>query len=361
MIKKVLLTWLLAAMPIVLISGNDRKIYELTQQEKMQLLNEADDFIDDIPEGYQDRQADAVLHALQGSGLELQSVRGSRDVTIEYSQGVEIKDITPIDGVARGVTMRLYKPKKTEEYPIPLLIYMHGGGWTFGSLNSCANFCDKLVSIGNVSVLAIDYSLAPENPFPRGLSDCISAVEYAFVNAAELGTTCDLISLGGDSSGGNLALATALYWIANKKSDEIRSLILFYPVVTVINDNAGSWKKYSRGYGLDRRLMEAFIRAYDDNGKADDTISDLPNEALISPIKASKELLELLPPTLMIAAERDILFDQGKEFYEKVKETGNSINWVEFPGSVHLFITVPGQPTAFNKAVTMTDDFLTDF
>ncbi len=177
--KKVLLVGILLGL-WGLNYGKDVKNVVLTQQEKTQMLNEADDFIDDIPEGQSDRQADAILHALSGSGAELEAVRQSRNGLPNYSEDVVVRDITPIDGSARGIAMRLYRAKSSEGETLPLLVYFHGGGWCFGSLNSCASYCDTLAAKGDVAVLAVEYSLAPENPFPRGLSDCISAVEYAF-------------------------------------------------------------------------------------------------------------------------------------------------------------------------------------
>ena len=354
--KKLILTGIIIGMGILPFYGKKDVKIILTEEEKVKMLNEADDFIDEIPEGQPDRQADAILHALQGSGVELEAVRQSRNVAPKYSGNVDVKEINPIDGSARGVAMRLYRPKSAQGKTLPLLVYFHGGGWCFGSLNSCAAYCDALASKENVAVLAVDYSLAPENPFPGGLSDCIAASEYAFENASDLGTSTSLISLGGDSAGGNLALATAMYFAGNKKDDRIRSLVLYYPVVSLENENSGSWREYSRGYGLDRRLMDAFIKGYDDNGKAAENIGGIPKDVLKSPMKAEENMMKSLPPMLMISAERDILVDQGREFAGKV----SNLDRVEFPGAVHLFITVPGQDTAFGKAIEITGSFLTE-
>lgn len=226
-----------------------------------------------------------------------------------------------------------------------MLVYFHGGGWTFGSLNSCARFCDAVAAMGGVKVLAVDYRLAPEHPFPCGLHDCCDAVAYARDNASLLGIDASRISAGGDSSGGNLALAVAL-------SDECRgaleSLVLFYPVTKAFADGSESWRKYGSGYGLDADLMEAFNRAYLGG-------TDSENHA-VSVGLCSGEQLRRLPRTLLVAAGRDILRDQGCELAEK---SGGRIERVEFPDAVHLFITVPGQDEAFRKAVDLTYEFIT--
>lgn len=341
-----------------------------TEKEKTAILNEADDFIDDMAEGLQDRQSDAVLHALRGQTQELMMIRKMRDVGLEASADVVTEDIIGT-GSARGIKMRLYKNKAAVAGKRPLLIYLHGGGWTFGSINSCAKFCDALAS-GGIITLAVEYSLAPESPFPGGLMDCVSAVEYALAHASEWGSSEELVSLGGDSSGGNLALATALY-LQDNPEVKLRSLVLFYPVVKAYADGSGSWRKYSRGYGLDGRLMKAFNEAYtghtdavmppSSKSKGDSAAVTLPAgdaaaDPLVSPALASDAKLRRLPPVLIVAAGRDILYDQGKEFALKVKRLGVGTDYVELPGAVHLFITVDGQPTAFSKAVALTERFL---
>ena len=183
---------------------------------------------------------------------------------------------------------------------------------------------------------------------PDGLQQTQTfAVEKAIAgdNAALLGIDASRISAGGDSSGGNLALAVAL-------SDECRgaleSLVLFYPVTKAFADGSESWRKYGSGYGLDADLMEAFNRAYLGG-------TDSENHA-VSVGLCSGEQLRRLPRTLLVAAGRDILRDQGCELAEK---SGGRIERVEFPDAVHLFITVPGQDEAFRKAVDLTYEFIT--
>ncbi|MDE5712505.1 MAG: alpha/beta hydrolase [Muribaculaceae bacterium] len=336
-----------------------------TEKEKTAFLNEADDFIDDMAEGLQDRQCDAVLHSIRGEGAELMRIRMSRNEEVALSSNVERKDLTG-DGAARGLQMRLYKPSTAgkDGAKIPLLVYLHGGGWTFGSINSCSLFCDALASNENVMVLAVDYRLAPENPFPAGLMDCVSAVEYAMSHAEEWGSSQELVSLGGDSSGGNLAVAASLYLQDQAKLSPIKSLVLFYPVVKAYADGSSSWKEYSRGYGLNSRLMNSFNEAYAGSSVATGSTQNKEksenHNPLVSPAEAEKSQLAKLPPVLIIGAERDILYDQGKEFASVLHQSGNSVEHITFPGSVHLFITVKGQPTAFSKAVTLSGAFLWD-
>lgn len=330
------------------------KLLYPSKAEQMKMLEEADDYIDDMADGEQDLRADAVLHALRGMNGELENLR-KREMSPSVNNNAVVKKDIKGSGAARGLKMRLYSPAKRSNKPLPLLVYFHAGGWTFGGLESGQRFCESLVASGKMSVLAVDYSLAPENPYPGALEDCEIALEYAFENASELGTASNLISAGGDSTGGNLALASAMY-LNQKEGNKysLRSLVLLYPVLRVYNDKSSSWKKYSKGYGLDGRLMEAYAQSYL-FGKID---SDPLKDPLISPYHAEDNQIKNLPPILMISAERDILNDQGQEFTVRLQKLGRPIERIEFPGAVHLFATKEGQPTAFNKAVVLITTFL---
>ncbi|MGN0223509.1 MAG: alpha/beta hydrolase [Muribaculaceae bacterium] len=298
------------------------------------LHRQADTFLRGMPSDLQDRQADAIEQAIAGDNSALQAVRHSRNASPAISANVDTCMLTP--------SLRLYSPKGTAGQRLPLLIYLHGGGWTFGSLNSCARFCDAIAASGSLRVLAVDYRLAPEHPYPSGLDDCCTALQYACDHADELSIDPQCISIGGDSSGGNLAIATAL-----RSPCSVHSLLLFYPVTKAFADGSDSWARYGRGYGLDSRIMQQFNRAY--------TLHAEPTDSLISPGLCSDATLAALPPTLLVAAERDILRDQGREFAAKAP---HRITRVELPYTVHLFITVPGQDAAFNQAVSLALDFL---
>lgn len=200
--------------------------------------------------------------------------------------------------------------------------------------------------MGGVNVLAVDYRLAPEYPYPVPLDDCEAAIRLALEKAGEWGCSPKRIIVGGDSSGGNLAIASAM----RMGEGDVSGLLLFYPVTKAWNDGSRSWLKYGKGFGLDGDLMEAFNRSYISPERARD--------AEISPMCADDEALRRLPRTLLIAAGRDILADQGKEFVKRIKALGVDATRIEFPEAVHLFITVPGQDAAFKEAVDKTIRFL---
>lgn len=311
---------------------------------------EADRFLAGMPEGLQLSQERAVREAINGDTSQLERVRASRNNASPLPYGVEAIDIS--------TQYRLYFPATATDARLPLLIYLHGGGWCFGSINSCAVFCGALAHEAGIAVLAVDYPLAPEHPYPDAIESCIKALLFVSENAEKYGINPESISLGGDSAGGNLALATALV-MANPSIDDtiqantsitLKSLVLFYPVVRASTDHTPSWLNYATGFGLNSAIMDAFNQAY--TGRTD------PSAPLISPLCAPLHLLATLPPTLIVNAERDILCDQGKEMYTRLLQAGVDTRREVFEGAVHLFITVDGQPAAFHKAVTLATGFL---
>lgn len=293
------------------------------------MKTQADEFLRNMPPDLQRKQTEAILKAIEGDYRELMTVRNSRNAQPKYAENVKTRMLTE--------TMRIYEPEDDGGRCLPVLLYLHGGGWTFGSINSCGRFCNVMAASGEMRVIALDYRLAPEHPYPAGLSDCIAAVEYIIGHSDDLHIDINRITIGGDSSGGNLAVATAL---SRRCRDRIESLLLFYPVTKVYNDGSESWRLYGKGYGLDAEIMEVFNWAY--------TLQADAYSTTISVGLCSDAELKVLPRTLIIAAERDILRDQGKELAERM---GDKATRIEYEGAVHLFITVPGQDAAFEKAV----------
>lgn len=294
---------------------------------------EADSFLANMPDKLQDSQAEAISKAISGDGGLLYNVRNARNHAAELPEDVSRTEIN------RNLT--LFRSNRYDIDTIPLLVYFHGGGWVIGSINSCSRYCGAMADKG-VAVLAVDYRLAPEHPFPEGLNDCTDAINFALDNMAEW--KCSGISVGGDSSGGNLAIATAMSF----PEGTFDSLILFYPVTKAYADGSESWKEFGKGFGLDSELMNAFNNAY---------TSDSYNP-LVSPAEASDSVLSRLPPTLLIGAERDILRCQGADFADRLARLGVEVEYVLIPGSVHLFITVAGQPTAFRRSVCESSGFI---
>lgn len=304
--------------------------FSVSPKEHQQMLDEAENWIDDMPDGLQDRLSDAVNHAMSGFFNEVQYFRSLADTTGIRKFRVNIKDIQ--GGKGENIPMRIYKATKTVSKQLPLLIYFHGGGWSVGSIGATDKFCRALASAGNVMVVSVEYPLAPEHPYPAGIETCKEAVDYICKHVQEWGGSSSLISLGGDGAGGNLALN--LYQQL-PTSINIKSLVLYYPLIYSNGSlDLKNKKEFGRGYGFDSRVWEAFINAYNDK---------------------SKPTFDRMPPVLLITAGRDIIINEEKEF----SSLSNKITYIQFDGAIHGFITDGHQPTAFTKAVDLTDRFLT--
>lgn len=292
-------------------------------------------FLRSRPADLQRRQCEAVRAAIAGDDRALRAIREGRNAAPELPDGVKTTDLTPI--------LRLFSPKKPATKPRPVLLYLHGGGWVFGSINSCAWFCAALALRGDACVVALNYRLAPADPYPAALDDCRAAFRHLRAHAAEWGGDPERISIGGDSAGGNLAFAAALV------EPGVRSIVPIYPVTRLFTDETDSWRKYAVGYGNDAELLEAFNAAY---------AGANAHNPLVSVDLATDEMLRKLPRTLLIAAGHDILLDQGAAFVRRLRQNAVPVDYRVFPKATHLFITVPGQPTAFSEAVRLTADFI---
>ena len=293
---------------------------------------EADAFLASRNPKAQPAQIAAIRRATVRETDNLKVVRTARNAWSPLPDNVTAEMVSP--------TMRLYRPKG-DGHALPLLVYLHGGGWVIGSLASCSAFCGAVASNG-VAVLALDYALAPERPFPAALDDVCAAYRQAVADPTRFGADPAKVSIGGDSSGGNLALAAAI--VLQKENMKPRSLVLYYPVTEARADGSDSWHEFATGCGMDAEFMDACLAAYL-NGHD-------PSDPLVSPAFASDGQLRALPPVNILGADRDVLHDQGVRFTRRLESLGHPVRAEVLSGSTHLFVTVPGQPSAFARAVS---------
>ena len=238
---------------------------------------------------------------------------------------IEERFIKAKDG--EEIRLRIYTPEG--EGPFPVLVYYHGGGWVIGSVEGF-EAANRLVSTeGNVVVVSVDYRLAPENPYPTPIEDCYAALEWVAANAAEIKGDESQISVGGDSAGGNLSTVVAKKALDNN-GPTIQSQILIYPV-TNLEFETNSYNQFAEGFGLDRDLMKWFGIHYVGDEK-------LYNEPDVSPLKYDS--VQGLPPAIVIAAENDVLLDEGKAYAEKLKQDGVEVQYELIPGVIHGYYSI---------------------
>lgn len=236
-----------------------------------------------------------------------------------------VRDVK-LPGAVCQIDARLYHPEP--EALLPLVVYIHGGGWVLGSTDAADRPCRRICRAGNCAVVSLDYRLAPETKFPGPLDDCVSAVRWLRQHATELGGDTDRLLLLGDSAGGNLAAATSLT-LRDEGGPNCAAQILLYPCLYPAKDSPfASYDENADAPLMTRATMEWFWDHYlAEPGDGDD-----PRAA---PLKATS--LAGLPPTFVIVAELDPLRDEGLAFAERLDAAGTSVVSTLYRGAAHGF------------------------
>ena len=230
-----------------------------------------------------------------------------------------------VPGAARPLAARLYSPAGVSP-PAPLLVYLHGGGWVVGDLDTHDQPCRFLALHAGVRVLAIDYRRAPEHPFPAAVEDSVAAVRHAVAEAERFGADPARVAVGGDSAGGNLAaVAARLLTIDGGPAPAFQLLI--YPV-TDLTRKRRSYQLFSEGFFLTERQMDW----YRDHYLADESHASDPR---VSPVLASD--LAGLPPAHVVTAGFDVLRDEGEDYAALLRDAGVPVTSAREAGLIHGF------------------------
>jgi len=237
---------------------------------------------------------------------------------------VERTEDRTISGPHGDVPVRIYWPKA--KGPHPAFVYFHGGGHVIGDLDTHDTIARNLCGGADVVVVSIDYRLAPEHKFPAAAEDAWAGYQWVRSAPSDLNIDPKRLSVGGDSAGGNLAAVVALM-ARYAGHTNIRLQLLVYPVTDFAMTGA-SYTAYANGFGvLTADAMKWFRDHY--LGRAEDA-----GDWRASPTKAS---LEGLPPALIIAAECDVLRDEGVAFADALRAAGNDVQRREYAGMIHGF------------------------
>jgi len=174
-------------------------------------------------------------------------------------QEIDTIQMISIEGPHGSIPIRLYTPK-TDTFSLPVLLYFHGGGWALGSLDAYDTICQLLESKAQCLVVSIDYHLAPEYPFPAPLQDCYEGVKWASNNIEKYKGDPSRLAVGGDSAGGNLAVAVTLM---ARDLNEVKLMyqVLIYPALSYQFDTL-SYEFFKEDYFLTREDMKCFWEYY---------------------------------------------------------------------------------------------------
>ena len=246
-----------------------------------------------------------------------------------------------IPGPAGHVPARIYWPRENNKYEkLGLFMYLHGGGYVIGDLNTHDHLCRRLANRGDCIVVSVDYRLAPEHPFPAGRDDCIAAMNWCADHAGELGADAARIAIGGDSAGGNLSAVCAI--TARDQGDPILRLqLLIYPAVAP-EMNSHSHTAFGDGYLLTQENMTWFIEQYSGG-------QDLSNEPTYAPLIADDH--RGLAPAEIIVAGYDPLRDEGMAYGKILSAAGVEVNIINYEGAIHAFMQFHDASQACREAV----------
>jgi acetyl esterase len=242
-----------------------------------------------------------------------------------------------VAGHGRRILCRVHRPRTDQ--PLPVLVWFHGGGWVWSSVDTHDRLAREYAAAGDVAVVSVDYSLSPEAKFPTALEECAAVTAWLAEHGREWELDNTRLMVGGDSAGGNLALATALL-LRERGGPALRGILAAYPVCDS-DLTRPSYREFAEGFMLTAEKMGFYWDAY------------VPHAAdkchpLAAPLRAR---LAGLPPVLVHQAELDVLRSEGEALVAELKGAGVPVEHEVFPGMIHGFLRYTGAVSRAREAV----------
>jgi len=296
----------------------------------------------------------AMLEGMEQAGfalpdpLEAKALRAMLDAPIsappvEIAERREVK----IDGAQATLHARLYHPQPGAI--LPVVVFFHGGGWVHGTLETHDRLAATIANEAHCAVLSIDYSLAPEHPFPAAFEDALASIHWVKENTAALSGDAERIALAGDSAGGNLAAALARQLAGDPA---LRHQLLLYPALDA-SCAAKSFEIEPPGF-----LSSAQMRWYWDQYAASGSRRELVDNPRASPAGGT-----VSPDTsraTIVLAGNDPLHDEGAAYAEKLQAAGVSCHLQSYPDAIHGFASMIGMVPLADEAVSAAAAALRD-
>ena len=256
--------------------------------------------------------------------------RDTRGALTPDPPAVESVQLLMAPSAAGPVPVRAYRPKGAgRDEVLPALVYIHGGGWVIGDLDTHDVVCRTLANGARCAVFSVEYRKAPESPFPAAVDDCFAALKFISQGERKFHINARQLAVGGDSAGGNLATVTALM-ARDAGGPEISFQVLIYPGADQRMAH-GSIDRNGEGYLLTKKSMLYFRGHYLPDAK--DWL-----DWRASPLLAKS--LARLPPAYVLTAGFDPLVDEGREYAERMRQEGVQVEYRNYPDMVHGFITM---------------------
>jgi acetyl esterase/lipase len=227
-----------------------------------------------------------------------------------------------------AIVLRTYSPLGKPERVLPGIVFFHGGGWVAGSLESHDGLCRRLANESGCRVIAVDYRLAPEHPFPHGLDDGFAAYRHIARNPRAFGIDPARLGVAGDSAGGTLA--AAICQLA-RGGVSIAFQLLLCPILDIHGESAAR-RELADGYFLDRQTLLRDLELYCPN-------SALRADPRLSPLLAND--FSGLPPAFIHTGQFDPFGDEGEAYAAKLSQAGVAVHGRVHPGMIHYFYCMP--------------------
>jgi acetyl esterase len=235
--------------------------------------------------------------------------------------------VTVTAGVG-DVRVRIIRPSGSTG-ALPVILYMHGGGWILGNAGTHDRLVRELAAGSHAALAFVEYTNSPEAHYPVAIEQGYAAAQWIIREGAAKGLDASRMAVAGESVGGNMTAALAL--MAKERGDvTFVQQSMYYPVTDAAMDTA-SYDEFAAGYYLSRRSMEWFWDAYTKDPAQRAEITASPNRASIGQLRG-------LPPALLFVDEADVLRDEGESYAAKLREAGVAVTTVRYPGVVHDFM-----------------------
>jgi acetyl esterase len=299
----------------------------MRESQRLQLADAGlADYLQEVQDAKSPRCRDSDLATLRTASDERAAAR---------PVGPSMYEVTDQRLTDLSVPTRLYRPSADR---LPLLVLMHGGGWVFGGLASHEALCRRIAAASKVAVLAVDYALAPEAPWPAAVDDCVAVTTWALEHASDLVGRPDVAVIG-DSAGGNLAALTCLR-LRDADAPALVGQVLLYPN-TDLTFGHESVPAKAVGWGLTADDALWFAEQFVPDGS-------MRSNPRVSPLFETD--LSGLPPAVVVTAEHDILRDEGDAYAAALRAAGVPVVHRCEPGLIHSFIGLEQQSAAAHAA-----------
>ena len=273
------------------------------------------------------------LNSGSGKPMEQLTPKDARQVLVGAQASVK----TDLSGVSvtekiitedgMKISLMIVRPVGSKK-ALPAFMFFHGGGWVLGDYKTHERFLrDLVVESGAVGVF-VNYSPSPESHYPTAINQAYAATKWVAAHGKEINVDGSHLAVAGNSVGGNMATVVSLM-AKDKSGPKIQLQVLFWPVTDATFETA-SYNKFSSGYFLSKNMMKWFWDNYTTDTKQ-------RSEIYASPLRASTEQLQGLPPALIQTAENDVLRDEGELYATKLAEAGVETTSVRFAGMIHDF------------------------